>query len=122
MAAMHTSETDANVWQEAFSQAHLMAPLYGSLMRLAYPDFDPGLDMRFPEIGTLPTGKASDLKFVHVIHTGLVGLTFMGRSDPKMLEGITAFRGGSPLFSQILKNLAKLKEQIPMVLRLKHGN
>jgi hypothetical protein len=122
MAAMQTSEIDAHVWQAAFSQAHRMAPLYRSLMRLAYPDFDHGLDMRFPDLGTLPTGTASDLKFVHVIHTGLVGLAFMGRSDPRMLEGITACGDGSPLLSQLLRDLARLKEQIPMVLRLKHGN
>ena len=118
MAAMHTSETEANVWQAALVNAHLMAPLYRSLMRLAYPDFDAGLDMRFPEIGTLPIGTASDLKFVHVIHTGIVGLAFMGRSEPKMLEGLTAFPDGSPLLSQLLKDLIRLKEQIPMVLRL----
>ena len=104
------------------SSMPVLAPLYRSLMRLAYPDFDAGLDMRFPEIGTLPIGTASDLKFVHVIHTGIVGLAFMGRSEPKMLEGLTAFRDGSPLLSQLLKDLIRLKEQIPMVLRLKHGN
>ena len=59
MAAMHTSETEANVWQAALVNAHLMAPLYRSLMRLAYPDFDAGLDMRFPEIGLGGHSKAA---------------------------------------------------------------
>ena len=48
IAAMHTTETDPKVWQTAFDRAHLMAPLYQSLMHLAYPDFDVGLDMRIP--------------------------------------------------------------------------
>jgi hypothetical protein len=121
LMAMHTTETDPTVWQTAFDRAHLMAPLYQSLMRLAYPDFEAGLNMRFPETATLPTGAESDLEFLHAIHTGMVGLMFMSRSNPKMLEGIGAFTDGSPLFPQILTDLTNLKELIPMVLRLKHG-
>ena len=44
--------------------------------------------MRFPEISTIPTGTESDLEFLHAIHTGMVGVMFMSRSNPKMLEGI----------------------------------
>lgn len=121
LAAMHTTETDPEVWQTAFDRAHALAPLYQALMRLISSDFDAGHNMRFPEIETIPTGTESDMEFLHAIHTGMVGLMFMSRANPKMLEGIQAFKEGSPLFSQVITNVTTLKEQIPMVLRLRHG-